>query len=346
MRLPFTLPTILAAFLLFSACGGKTSRNGWTDTIAVQAMVVNDGQTEIVRNYIGSIGSEKEAELHFPLGGTLTRVAVKNGQHVNEGQLLAEVDATTAGSLHATALATLRQAEDAYRRLESVHKEGGLSDVKWMEMETNLEKARQAEVGARKHLENCSIHAPFDGVVVCGDRHVGQDIKPLEPFARLLDMRQLCVTFSVPEQEVSLLPIGTPAIATIPALDNREIQLRITDKSLIANPLGHTYKIKAAIIGGKQSAVDAQLLPDMVAKIKLNLSALGGIVVPTDCVLTLPEGTALWVVRNGKAQHAMVQVGDFIKSGVLISSGLSVGDTVVTAGYQKLYSGAVLKVTN
>ena len=82
----------------------------------------------------------------------------------------------------------------------------------------------------------------------------------------------------------------------------------------------------------------------MVAKVKMQFPALGGIVVPAECVLTLPEGTALWVVKNGTAQHAMVQVSDFIKSGVLINKGLSVGDTVIVSGYQKLYTGAKVKM--
>ena len=235
--------------LLFVACSSNGNKHaGWNDTLAVKTLVVSDGLTASVRNYVGTVETEREIDLSFFLGGTLTQVAVHNGQHVSEGQLLAQVDATSANSLHATALATLRQAEDAYRRLEAVHKEGGLSEVKWIEMETNLEKARQAEIGARKHLENCSLYAPFSGVVSCTDRHVGQEIKPMETFARVLDMNRLKVTFSVPEQEVGYLMLGQEATATIPALGDHQIKLKISDKSLVSNPLGHTYKIHASIV--------------------------------------------------------------------------------------------------
>ena len=331
----------LLASLLFCSCGNnEKGRPGWSDTIPVEVLVIDDSTTPTERNYVGDIGSEREVQLSFLLGGTLTKVAVQNGQTVSAGQLLAEVDVTTANSLHATAVATLRQAEDAYRRLEAVHKEGGISDVKWIEMETNLEKARQTEVSTRKHLEDCAIKAPFSGVISCGNHHVGQELKPVEPFARLLDMNKLRVDFSVPEQEISLIHVGDAITATVPALDDREIALRISDKSLIANPLGHTYKVHASIVSGDVKG----LLPDMVAKVNVKIGAAGGIVVPTDCVQTMPEGTVVWVVVDGKAQHRQVVVGDFIKNGVVIKEGLSAGDIVVKAGQQKLYTDANVRV--
>jgi RND family efflux transporter MFP subunit len=330
------------ALFLFCSCGKNKVPTGWSDTTLVKIMIVNDGTTPTERNYVGDIGSEREATLSFLLGGTLTNVAVKNGQQVTKGQLIAEVDATTANSLYATALATLRQAEDAYRRLQSLHKEGGLSDVKWIEMETNLEKARQAEVTARKHKEDCVKRAPFNGVISCSARQEGQEMKPGEPYARIVDMTKLRVDFSVPEQEIPLIQVGDMATATVPALDDRKITLRVNDKSLIANPLGHTYKVHAAIVSDNVK----DILPDMVAKVNIQLNTQGGIVVPADCVQTMPEGNTVWVIENGTAQHRTIVVGDFIRNGVVVKEGLSAGDTVITAGQQKLFTGAKVKFEN
>lgn len=339
-----TITLIAAAFLLFSSCGNKQSANsGWSDSISVNVLVVNGSVSPTERNYVGDISSEKVIELSFPLGGTLTRVNVKNGQRVREGQVIAMVDSTTAASLHATALASLRQAEDAYRRLEAVHKEGGISDVRWMQMVTDLEKARQAELSARKHVDNCTLKAPFSGVVSCIDRHVGEDLRPTETFARVLDMDRLRINFSVPEQEVLNLHIGDPASATIPALAGREVNLRISDKSLIANPLGHTYRVSASVVNSDLR----DLLPDMVAKVHINYSnSASGVVVPSSCIHTMPEGHVVWVVENGSAKQRLISVGDFVKCGVLVNGGLNDGDTVVTGGHQKLFNGAKVKVND
>ena len=342
---------VFVSILFLTSCGNKKeTRTGWTEVIPVDILAVGDDATASERNYVGDIGSEKEANLSFALGGTLTRVNVKNGQYVKQGTLLATVDTTSASSMHKAALATLRQAEDAYRRLEKVHKEGGISDVKWVEMETNLEKARQTELSMRKHLKDCSIRAPFSGVVVCGDRYEGQELKPMEVFARLLDMTKLRVIFSVPEQEIGLLAIGNKATATVPALNDKTLHLCITDKSLVSNPMGHTYKVFAAV-----DAADRQdLLPDMVAKVNIAIQrpAASGqegasrVVVPSNCIQTMPEGNIVWVVENGKAQHRLVTVGDFVKNGVMIVEGLAAGDTVVVKGQQKLYTGAPVRARN
>ena len=214
--------------------------------------------------------------------------------------------------------------------------------MKWIEMETNLEKARQAEVSARKHLEDCYIRAPFSGVVACGTHHVGEEMHPGEIFARVLDTKRLRVQFSVPEQEISLIKVGDVATAVVPSLGDDIFTLRISDKSLSANPLGHTYKVYASIVSGNVK----NLLPDMVAKVHAKLNAMGGIVVPSDCLQTMPEGTMVWVVENGKAEHRLIKVGDFVRNGVVAREGLNVGDTVVTAGQQKLYTGANVKITN
>ena len=115
---------------LLLCCKGKTTDTGWSDSIAVDVLVVADENSQSRRDYIGDVGSEVELELGFPLGGTLTKVAVHNGQKVSKGQVLAEIDATTSKSFHNTALATLRQAEDAYNRLKKVHEEGGITDVR------------------------------------------------------------------------------------------------------------------------------------------------------------------------------------------------------------------------
>ena len=121
--------------------------------------------------------------------------------------------------------------------------------------------------------------------------------------------------------------------------DNR-ILLRVNDKSLSANPLGHTYKVYASIVSGNAK----QLLPDMVAKVQVRLNAMGGIVVPSNCVQTMPEGTVVWVVNDGKAKLCLITVGDFVRNGVVVKEGLAAGDTVVTSGYQKLYTGARVKL--
>ena len=326
--------------ILLIGCGDKSDQKQVYDpVIPVEIAVVDFADGTNFRNYVGSIKSEVKVSLSFTLGGTLTNIYVHNGQKVKKGAIIAKVDETTAKSLHDAALASLNQAEDGYRRLKQVHEEGGISDVRWVQMETDLEKARQTEISTRKNLEDCTIYAPQDGIISMDDHVVGQLMRPSETFCNLIDMNRFIVEFTVPEKEVGMMNVGDKAWAEINALNLTDEEIVISDKSIVSNPFGHTYTVKARIdLQGKDA------LPGMVAKVRVNTAALSGIIVPASCVQTVADGLAVWTLKNGKSYRRIIEVSDFVKNGVLVQKGLNHGDTIVTVGYQKLYNGAKVSV--
>ena len=335
MKYNTLLLTVLSAFLLIG-CGNKKAQKELFDPILpVEISVISQTDDNSLRNYVGTVKSEMELPVSFSLGGKLTGIYVKNGQHVKKGTLIARVDETAAKSIHDAALATLNQAEDGYNRLKQVHDEGGIPDVRWVQMETDLEKARQTEITSRKNLNECTLRAPQEGYISMDEHTTGENLLPSATFCRIIDMNKIIVEFSVPEKEIGIIQVGDKAEATFPGLDNMTKTIEIIDKSFVSNPMGHTYTIKA-----KVSVENKDILPGMVAKIKLSLSEASGIVVPSSCVLTMPEGADVWTVKNGKAYRRNIKVGGFVKNGVVVDSGLQSGDTIITVGYQKLYNGA------
>ena len=335
MKYKTLLITALSALLLIGCGNKKAQKQTFDPIIPVEISVIEQSNDNNLRNYVGTTKSEMELPVSFPLGGKLTGIYVKNGQHVKKGTVIARVDATSAKSIHDAALATLNQAEDGYNRLKQVHDEGGIPDVRWVQMETDLEKARQTEITARKHLNECTLIAPQEGFISMDKHTTGENMLPTTPFCRIIDMNKMIVEFSVPEKEIGIIQIGDKAEASFPGLNNLTKTLEIIDKSFVSNPMGHTYTIKA-----KVPVEDKKILPGMVAKIKLSLSEASGIVVPSSCVLTMPEGADVWTVKNGKAYRRNIKVGGFVKNGVVVESGLESGDTIITVGYQKLYNGA------
>ena len=335
MKYKTLLITALSALLLIGCGNKKAQKQTFDPIIPVEISVIEQSNENNLRNYVGTTKSEMELPVSFPLGGKLTGIYVKNGQHVKKGTVIARVDATSAKSIHDAALATLNQAEDGYNRLKQVHDEGGIPDVRWVQMETDLEKARQTEITARKHLNECTLIAPQEGFISMDKHTTGENMLPTTPFCRIIDINKMIVEFSVPEKEIGIIQIGDKAEASFPGLNNLTKTLEIIDKSFVSNPMGHTYTIKA-----KVPVENKDILPGMVAKIKLSLSEASGIVVPSSCVLTMPEGADVWTVKNGKAYRRNIKVGGFVKNGVVVESGLESGDTIITVGYQKLYNGA------
>lgn len=106
---------------------------------------------------------------------------------------------------------------------------------------------------------------------------------------------------------------------------------------MIANPMGHTYTVRASLKDAKD------VLPGMVAKVRMRKTGTVGVVIPSDCVLTVYDGYVVWTLVDSVAHRQHIQCSDLVRNGVLVTEGLQDGDILVVDGYQKLYPGA--KVT-
>lgn len=341
-RLKFIIGLFLwgVSALLLDSCK-KTVEVAERQPIKVKVCVMDTLSGENIRTYVGEVEENKSLSLGFPVGGRVEQVLVHEGERVRAGQLLATVNRANAQSAYNSAKAQLDQAEDAYRRLKKVYDQGSLAEVKWVDMLTNLEKARSLEQIAKKQLSECSLYAPAAGVVGKCNAKAGVSLLPGEPAVTLLDLNQVFVTFSVPESEISAVSVGREARILVPALQNKTFASKISDKSMTSNPVAHSYEVKIALPNA-----DRQLLPGMVCKVYLNQDAGAGFVIPAKSVQTRPEGLGIWVVENGRPVRRIVKVADYVANGVVVVEGVNIGDTIITEGMQKLYNGAKITIAN
>lgn len=328
---------LAAAVLLLPGCKKRKSYSHLADNpLPVQVEVVGESSKVEQNVHLGEIRPAVDIDLVFPLGGEITGVFVKSGNKVKKDDLLAIVDDTQAKALLESANAMLRQAEDAYRRLKPLHEKGGLSDVKWVEMETNLEKARSMAVSSRKRYEDCALRAVQDGIVNMKSVDIGQRLLPGQSIGTLMDMSNYIIAFNVPESEIGKIEEGDTIGVALPALE-KEYQAIVTEKSVVASYLAHTYRVEADIFS-KEAAKD--LLPGMVCRAIIQNRESRGFIIGASCVQTQQRGHSVWVVRNGKAYKQMIKIADFVENGVLVSEGLQMGDTVISKGYQKMFEEA------
>jgi len=331
------LVTIALALLSLAGCGKKSKYASLLDRpLPVEIEVVGHGSSTVTNTYVGEIVAKADIPLVFPLGGQLTSIQVKSGEKVHEGQVIATVDNTQAKAMMESAEAMLNQAEDAYERLRPVHEKGGLSDVKWVEMETSLQKARSMVISARKRYEDCTMRAPQAGVVNLRDVEVGQQLAIGQPIGSLLDLTGRKATFTVPESEIGALLHGDKLTVVLPALQ-QSFDATLDEKSLVATRLAHTYKVTAML---ERSNDADMLLPGMVCRVLVSNRDVEGYIISAGCVQTQQTGHSVWVLRNGRAERVMIKISEFVENGVLVSDGLQAGDTVIGKGYQKMYRGA------
>ena len=332
----YTIIGALVFAVMLSSCSRQQHAKHQVDPIPVTVTVIAETQEAVSQNYVGTVEAVSSSSLSFAVPGNVTNVYVKNGQRVAQGTLLAEIDATSYKDSHAAAQATLRQAQDGYDRLKQLHDKGSITEVQWVEIQTKLEQAKSSEALARKNLENCKLYAPFAGVVGKIDVALGMNALPGLSAVTLLKIDQVEVRFPVPENVISDINIGQPVRISVSALGNRVCEGRVGGKGVVANPLSHNYEVTVPVVNRTQD-----LMPGMVCNVQLaSADSTRNIVLPNQTVKVAPDGEHyVWVVRNGRAVQRPVVTGGLAQKGIIVVSGLSVGDSLITRGEQKVSTG-------
>jgi RND family efflux transporter MFP subunit len=216
-----------------------------------------------------------------------------------------------------------------------VHDNGSLSEVKWVEMETNLKKAESQLEVAKNSLEKCNLYAPVSGII--GKRNVEPGQSALSSFAplELVKIETVLVKISVPENEIGKIKKGMNASFTISALDNKQYEGTITNVGVVADQFSRTYEVKITV-----KNPELEIKPGMVCDVTLNSTTEKQMVlIPYNAVTKDSEGNSIVFVVNDdqkSVRKQAVKIGNYQTKGLEILSGLTANQTVVVEGKEKL----------
>ena len=285
--------------------------------------------------YVGEIDASGSAVISSNHSGTLESIKVVQGTKVNKGEILAEVESKNVLASYEISHATLIQAEDGYERINKVHESGTVADVKLVEIETQLAKAKAAAKSSELSLEECKIKAPFNGTVSNVLVEQGVHVNPGTPILNLVDLSTIEIAIPVPEGEIGKIKIGQKALIDVPALDIKGIEARVALKGVTASSPSHTYK--CTLVPDKKQT---DLYPGMVCKVRLSeFSDSLRIRIPASSVEIDSKGRFVWTVKDGIVVKTYVTVDGYQEQGVIVTSGLESGDKVIVKGAAKVSTG-------
>ena len=307
--------------------------------VRVRTQQVTVASNGVTKNYVGTIEEEEGVNVTFSVLGTVERVLVDEGQFVKHGQALAVADGRNIRQSYAMSKATLEQAEDAYRRLKNLYDKGTLPEIRMVEAESQLQRARSAEAISKKSLEDITLRAPWSGYIASVSVHEGANITPGMNGMKLVKIDRVKMCIPIPEKEIGKIKIGEQVRFTVAALGDREFTGKIMTRGLTANPISHAYDVRAMVENG-----DHALLPGMIGKVKVADNAKGyALVLPQQAIMVSGKDKFVWIVKGGKAHRRAVTTGDITNEGVVIESGLSQGESVITDGQEKVSDGVNVK---
>jgi membrane fusion protein, multidrug efflux system len=330
----------VVCLMVLIGCSSK-QKTETTEPITVKTIVAASTSESGNRTYVGTVEESYGSSLSFSGLGTVSQVVVDEGQAVKKGQVLAVLDKSTVMNSYDIAKSTLKQAQDAYKRMNGLYKKGSLPEIKFIETQTQLVQAQAAERIARKSISDCVLRAPFSGYISQRMVDVGNNVTPGLSCFKLVKIDHIKIKVSIPEQEISKIKIGQGIGFTVSALDNRSYMGRVIEKGVQANALSHTYDVKLALANPGH-----ELMPGMVCNVAINTQqANNAIIVPQEAVMLDANGTKfVWVAEGSMAQKKAVTTGDANNQGVVIIGGLNNGDQVIVNGQNKVSEGSKIKL--
>jgi len=334
----------IAAFATFcmTGCGNKQTPEPTAKIIPVKVMNIGFSNHSHSQNYVGTVEESSAVSLSFSGLGTVERVMASEGERVRKGQLLAVLDGGTAQNAYDVAKSTLHQAQDAYDRLKPLHGKGSITDVKFIEVESGLEKAKAMESIAKKSLEDCQLYAPMNGIIAKRSIEEGINVMPGLSAFKLVSIDEVNINVPVPENEIGSIKSGQLATITVPATGNREYRGVVDKKGVEANPVSHTYALKI-----KTGNPKSELMPGMVCKVFLQNDANNNdkkIIIPNKSVQISPDNRHfVWMADGNIATRRFITVGLLSDYGVIVENGLSEGEKLIVEGCNKISEGMTVR---
>ncbi|HCY14507.1 MAG TPA: efflux transporter periplasmic adaptor subunit [Curvibacter sp.] len=296
---------------------------------------------------VGSLRSRQGVVLRPEVSGRVTRLNFRDGDRVRRGQLLVQLDDQLPQAQVKQSEAELSIARANHKRNQELLAQNFISQRTVDESAANLDVAQAKLALAQATAARLKIVAPFDGIAGIRAVNVGDYLKDGTDMVNVEDIDVVYVDYRLPERFQTQVKKGQKAMVDIDALPGRTFDALIQAIDPLIDANGRSIAVRATVDNRQQL-----LRPGMFARVTTVFGERErALVIPEEAIV--PQGGRQFVIKvvNGPEKDSLVSRRVEVKVGIRrpgrveILDGLGEGDTVVTAGQQRLQKdGAALKV--
>lgn len=349
--------------------------------VEVATVRADKGGRAALLNASGYVTPRQRATVAAKITARVNEIYVDEGMQVEPGQVLARLDDSDARARLTSAMAeraaTAATLGDLHVNLENAERELKRIEELWdkkLVAEQNRDQAKMAvdsfkarivlareQVAAaearvkvaQQDLDNCTVRAPFGGIVVSKDAQRGEMVSPVSAgggftrtgIATIVDMASLEIEVDVNESYIARVKTGQSVSAVLDAYPDWQIPAKVRTVIPTADRQKATVKVRATF-----ERLDPRILPDMGVKVTFLGEERGvpegaGRVLVSRAALVDEGGTtAVFVHRDGRVERRAVRLGQVRGNEHEVLAGLSDGDQVVTTGAKQLRDGQSVRV--
>ncbi|MFL6717598.1 MAG: efflux RND transporter periplasmic adaptor subunit [Burkholderiaceae bacterium] len=342
----------LALSLVLAGCSKPVEKV--EEVRPVRAIKMAAANSRTVAQFSGEIRARYESRLGFRVAGKIVSRKVDVGAMVKRGQLLMQLDPQDLQLAQSQANAALGAAESnldlakaELARYKDLREKNFVSQAVLDSKETAFRAARasydQAVATLRTQRNQTgygNLVADVDGVVTGIDAETGQVVAAGAPVVRLAQLGEKEVVISIPEDQVDALRKVSDVTVRTWANPDEALPGKLRELSPVADTATRTYTAKISL---PKAPEDVRL--GMTAYVTFSANGENPMLkVPLTALVQNQGASAVWVVENGTVRLAPVQIAGASGNDMLVASGLSPGQVVVTAGVHLLKPGQKVTV--
>jgi RND family efflux transporter MFP subunit len=361
------LMAVLVAVLI--ALGGVAVRRlagGRVPVEVARASVPPATDGEVVVPVLSGAGYVVSADRYISIGvrvaGRIDRYMVEEGDHVQAGDALVQLDArdyeaavhrAEANLRQAHANATLQAARLARSRALAAERiisrdELDIRDAEAKTAEATVGQMEAELAQARVSLEYTTLRAPRRGVILAKLKEVGEIAVPggfsgSGDLVRMANLDDLRGQVDVTESELAKVHMGQRAEVVPDAYPDRRYRAHVVKLYPQVDRQKGTLRVEVQI-----ERPDDLLWPDMSARIAFvePLPVSGGVLVPRSAVRGDPGAPFVWTVADGKVRRVSVALGRDFGDQIQVTTGVDAGDSVVVGTPPPLSDGQGVTVAS
>jgi membrane fusion protein (multidrug efflux system) len=318
---------------------------------AVTTVVARQESWNTTLNAIGTVAAVQGVTVSADLPGVVSEIHFDSGRSVNKGDVLVRLDSKQESAQLAAAEAAVTWTKVSDARAKDLAAKGIGAQEAFDKAEADYKQA-VARVGEiRATIERKTIRAPFSGVLGIRQVNVGQYLAGGAPIVTLQALRPAYVNFSVPQQELGKVSLGSAIEVSSDALGGTTEAGTVKAFESVIDEATRNIRVQAMF-----DNKSGKLRPGMFVETRLARGGAATVVpLPASAISYAPFGDSVFIVDNikgpdGKSYRGVRQ--QFVKlSGtrgdqVGVISGVKPGEEVVTSGVFKLRPGAAVIVNN
>lgn len=339
-----------SALLLLAACGGnKQSADGKDGKEAKQEVAVPVEVAEVAKGSISavyanttSLEAEDEATVVAKFSEIVTEIYVEEGDYVEKGQVLAQLNTDKLELELKRSEANLRRLKAELERNKRIYEKKMVSSDVYERLKFDYEAQKAAYDLSKLELKYATITAPIEGVVSQRMVKVGNMVRINDPLFKVTDFDPLHAVLHVPESELQKLKVDQAAWVQVDAQKGTLFKGHVKRISPVVDSASGTFKVTVEV-----KDPEKKLKPGMFGRVGIvYANHEDTLLVDKNALIADSEIPAVFVVKDGQAIKQHVTTGFENERQIEVINGLLLGDRVVVAGQNSLKNESKVEVLN